>query len=547
MNAPVAAGDVRPARLDTHAPCLPQAEFDDLYSAVYRVLDDAKADHRLVKLYKGSHASPLPHFRVLDFGSFFYRTRRGLLAYACAAAGGNSVAHLDAYDREHGPRVSLRAAYEHLAGYSRKPGESRSAFLRYLASRTHDLGAYRGGTSGYDDEARAVAAAHFNTLSVPATAANTAVFCGGAKGVFLAFCAALMTRRRYDQLTHEGGLLLAPEGYYQSLRLMPAVFGGEIHVVPELTGETIQQWLADTARHRNRAIYVPLVNNADGRVLTWPRACSVANAVLRHNQAHQPRPVYVLADDVYAGSYLTPGLAATSVASVNGTALGDPALGAMSDWTVTVATPSKTFALPTSRIAFATTTNQRLLAAICHYRTVFSMSRPPQVTELTAAAALCLTPQTWIDQWNRHYLRAYQTLIPRIEAINAEAGFAACTVREPEGGWYLPLLLSPAPFGGQVTSAVDAFAVMLYYGRDREDTGIGLLPGELFGQRIHQPGFALRGSLAVAPDELETFTRRLGDAVRLLRGPDCRAVVSYARRRVRDVCDLDAILARCRY
>jgi hypothetical protein len=37
-----------------------------------------------------------------------------------------------------------------------------------------------------------------------------------------------MCRRRNDQLTHEGGLLLAPEGYYQSLRLIPAVFGGEI-------------------------------------------------------------------------------------------------------------------------------------------------------------------------------------------------------------------------------------------------------------------------------------------------------------------------------
>jgi aspartate/methionine/tyrosine aminotransferase len=545
MTSP--AGTLRPLSLEPAELCLPQGEFDDLYSAVYRVLDDAKADHHLVKLYKGSHASHLPHYRVLDFGSFFYQTRRGLLAYACAAAGGASEAHLDTYDREHAPRVSLRAVYEHLARFSRKPGESRAAFLRYLTSRTHDLGAYRGGTSGYDDEARAVGAAHFNTLSVPATPANTAIFCGGAKGLFLAFCAALMCRRRYDQLTHEGGLLLAPEGYYQSLRLMPAVFGGEIHVVPELSGETIQRWLAQTAQQPNRAIYVPLVNNADGRVLTWPRACSVANAVLRHNHTHPGQPVYVLADDVYAGSYLHAELAGTSIASVTGTALGEPALGAMSDWTVTVATASKTFALPTSRIAFATTTNQRLLEAICHYRTVFSMSRPPQVTELTAAAALCLTPHTWADQWNHHYRRACQALMRRIEAVNTEAGFAACTVREPEGGWYLPLQLSPALFGGQATSAVDAFAVMLHYGRERQDTGIGFLPGELFGQRTHTAGFAVRGSLAVSPDELDTFTQRLTDATQLLRSPDGPAIVSYARRRARDVCDLDAILARCRY
>jgi aspartate/methionine/tyrosine aminotransferase len=545
MTAP--AGTLRPVMREPARRGLPQGEFDDLYSAVYRILDDAKASHDLVKLYKGSHASPLPHYRVLDFGSYFYRTRRGLLAYACEAAGGFSEAHLDTYDREHAPRVSVRAVYEHLASSSREPGESRAAFLRYLTSRTHDLGAYRGGTSGYDDEARAVAAAHFSTMSVPATPANTEVFCGGAKGVFLAFCAALMTHRHHDQLTHEGGLLLAPEGYYQSLRLMPAIFGGEIHVVPQLSGETIAWWLAQTARRPHRAVYVPLVNNADGRVLTRPRALSIAHAILGHNRAHPDAPVYVLADDVYAGSYLTPGLAPTSIASLTGTALGNPALGAMSDWTVTVATPSKTFALPTCRIAFATTTSQRLLEALCHYRTVFSMSRAPQVTELTAAAALCLTPATWAEEWNRHYRAACHALIPRIEAINTEAGFAACTAREPEGGWYLPLRLSPSLFGGRAASAVDAFAVMLHYGRDRQDTGIGFLPGELFGQRTHRDGFAVRGSLAVTPSELDTFTQRLHDAVRLLRGPDGPAIVSYARRRARAVCDLDTILARCRY
>jgi aspartate/methionine/tyrosine aminotransferase len=543
----VPAGTLWPVSREPVMPCLPQDEFDDLYSAVYRILDDAKAGHDLVKLYKGSHASPLPHHRVLDFGSFFYRTRRGLLAYACEAAGGVSETHLDAYDRDHAPRISVRAVFEHLAGFSRKPGESRVALLRYLTSRTHDLGAYRGGSSGYDDEARAVAAAHFNTLSVPATPADTEVFCGGAKGVFLAFCAALMCRRRHDQLTHEGGLLLAPEGYYQSLRLMPAIFGGEIHVVPELSGQTIQRWLAETARQPNRAVYVPLVNNADGRVLTRSRARSVASVVLRHNQAHPGQPVYVLADDVYADSYLTPGLAPTCIASVTGAALGDPALGVMSDWTVTVATSSKTFALPTSRIAFATTTSPRLLDALRHYRTVFSMSRPPQVTELTAAAALCLTPATWTEEWNRHYRAACQALAPRLAAVNAEAGFTACTVREPEGGWYLPLRFSPALFGGQATSAVDAFAVMLHYGHDRRDTGIGFLPGELFGQRTHREGFAVRGSLAVSPAELDAFATRLSDAVQVLRGPDGPATVSYARRRARAVCDLDRILVRCRY
>jgi hypothetical protein len=49
-NAPAGTADT-----DSTAPRLPQASFDDLYSATYAILDDAKTDHDLVKLYKGSH------------------------------------------------------------------------------------------------------------------------------------------------------------------------------------------------------------------------------------------------------------------------------------------------------------------------------------------------------------------------------------------------------------------------------------------------------------------------------------------------------------
>jgi len=79
LPAPTSCGEIQPSEprtcgLDMLAP---PGAFDDLYSAVYRILDDAKADHALVKLYKGSHASENPHQRVLDFGSFFYRAPTG--------------------------------------------------------------------------------------------------------------------------------------------------------------------------------------------------------------------------------------------------------------------------------------------------------------------------------------------------------------------------------------------------------------------------------------------------------------------------------------
>lgn len=81
----------------------PQSQFDDLYTAVYALIDDAKTRYRVVKLYKGSHGSADPHPVVLDFGQFFAAHRRGVLGYACDRARPGTdrycVADLDEYDR----------------------------------------------------------------------------------------------------------------------------------------------------------------------------------------------------------------------------------------------------------------------------------------------------------------------------------------------------------------------------------------------------------------------------------------------------------------
>jgi aspartate/methionine/tyrosine aminotransferase len=340
--------------------------------------------------------------------------------------------------------------------------------------------------------------------------------------------------------------MLAPAGYYQSLRLIPSIFGGEIHVTSELTGETVSRWLAETADHSRRCVYVPLVNNVDGWVLTNARARSIARAVLKHNAARRSRPVYVLADDVYAGSYLSPDCEGVPIAVMSGADVGDPALGRMSDWTLSVITASKTFALPTARVAFATSTNPALLSAVGQYRTVLSQGRVPQVTELTAAAALSFTPQSWIDAWNSRYRAALADLTARISAINAEAGLVAYQVGAPEGGWYLPLRVAPSLMPG-AASSVDAFAVLLHYGAEARNTGIAMLPGGLFGYRNDGDGFVLRGTLAVPADDLCRFTGRLRDAVVRLTGPGGPELVAQAMKRARGVADVDAILASCRY
>jgi aspartate/methionine/tyrosine aminotransferase len=531
------------------APGWPQAAFDDLYSAVYEILDDAKTSHNLVKLYKGSHAAAQPHPAVLDFGTSFLSGRQGLLGYACRAVnpeGPPAIADLEHFDRTHAPRISTRAAFDLLLPELRRCGESDQDVLAYVASRIHPLGAYRGGSSGLDDETRAFATAHFRSTGLNVTPQDVLVFCGGAKGAFLAFCAALMLHREHDDLHRAGGLMLAPAGYYQSLRLIPAMFGGDIHVTPELTGDIVREWLHGTSRVPRRGIYVPLVNNADGHLLTRPEACSLARAILEHNAAHPGSPVFVLADDVYAGSYLAPGRAGTPIASLTGADLDEPRLGRMGEWSLSVTTASKTFALPTARVAFAATMSPRLRRAVAHYRTVFSQGRVPQVTELMAAAAICLTPQAWIDRWNAEYRTRLADLMGRIEAINADVGRAVIEVDPPQGGWYVPLHISKRLIPG-AASSVDAFAVLMHYGESRPDTGIALLPGELFGYRHYDRGFMLRATLAAHEQDLGTFTSRLRDAITVLTGPDGHRIAGQALRRARTVADVDTILGRCRY
>lgn len=372
------------------------------------------------------------------------------------------------------------------------------------------------------------------------------MFCGGAKGAFMAFCAAIMCRRRHDDLHHLGGLLLTPAGYYQSLRLIPPLFGGTIHVTPDLSGDAVRDWLAATADHPRRCVYVPLVNNADGAVLTRQRAHDIAGVILEHNAARPGNPVYVLADDVYALSWLDPHRPGLPIGAVTGADLGEPALGSMSDWTLSVVTPSKTFALATARVAFATTTSPPLAAAIAHYRTVLSQGRVPQASELTAAAAICLTPTGWIEDWNAAYQSALSAVSADLRQINARLGYRAVWADPIEGGWYLPLRISPALLPG-AASSVDAFAALLHYGGADPHTGIAVLPGEPFGHRDYTGAFLLRGTLAAGDWELRRFCSRLGRATAVWSGPGGPEAIGSALRRARSVADLDAILAHTRY
>jgi hypothetical protein len=171
----------------------------------------------LVKLYKGSHASADPHPVVLDYGEFFAIHRRGVLSYAChcvrPGADRYQVTDLDAFDQCAAPRVSTRRVFDLLVRIGRRTGETPDVYLTYLATRRHRLGAYRGGSSGYDEESRAFAAAYFQLLGLNVSPGEMLVFCCGFKGALISVCAAVMSWRHHDELFHSRGRVLAPAGY----------------------------------------------------------------------------------------------------------------------------------------------------------------------------------------------------------------------------------------------------------------------------------------------------------------------------------------------
>jgi aspartate/methionine/tyrosine aminotransferase len=533
---------------------LPQHNFKDVYTVAYDVLDDAKQDHRIVKLYKGSHLSTQPHEYTLNFGAFFAQKRQGLFSFACSMvdpAKPPEPSMLKIYDALYNPPISLSKVFRTYYSTFAKPNETSAELFRYVCSRQHKLGAYRGGSSGLEDETLAFMCEYFKAQGFELNPSDVLVFGGGFKGAMLAFCAALFCYSEKESLHGLGGTLLVPQGYYQSLRLMPPLFSAKLSLIKDMTGVSIDQWLAKTSGEKRRAIYIPLVNNANGAVLTRPQALQIAEVILTYNAQHPDNPVYVLGDDVYIGSYLQKDLMPQPVGAINGKDFGKPQLGSMLDWSLSIITSSKTFALPTSRISFAVTKNKKLRAALSHYRSVFSHSRVPQYNELTAVAAICLTPLTWIEQYNNMYRQRLERLAQNIEGINHEFQTHAFELQMPQGGWYAPLKIAREFLPRSVNSNIAALSILLNYGVSQKQSGLGMLSGELFGYLAHKHPddmFTMRGSVAVSDTDLAEFTARLRAVALAMTGPQRDMIAHYCRKRLYAVApDIDQILNNLTY
>lgn len=490
------------------------SRFEDIYTLAYRALDEGKANRNALKAYKGSHFSHRPHQTSLEFLQYFSKNQCGLFSFAARyfnKDGPIKLSSLGLFDLHTKPRISVKNAFDYYYQIFSKPGETKQQCLERVAEREHFLGFYRGGSSGFEDESLCFGTMHFRNQQIPAKANDIMIFLGGFKGAVLAFCGAIMTERDHDKTLHKGGVLLVPKGYYQSLRLIPSIFGGTIDCQNDYSTESIKYWLY---HHSSpiKAIYLPLINNENGKALSQEEAHKIAKIILTYNAKHPGQPAYVIADDVYVDSCINKHVTPTSIASVAGSDIGDGALGHMYDWSVSIVTSSKTFALPTTRISHATTGNNELREGMMYYRSALSQGRVPQIEELFSLAAICFTPTEWINGWNNLAEQNLKYLKKEMSILNKQIGFVAYDFEMPDGGWYLPLRISRKLLPALVSSSTELAYLLCAYSQEKE-SGIAALPGELFGYRMSDSNewFSLRLNIANDQNFLDELISRLQD------------------------------------
>lgn len=504
------------------------SSFDDIYTLTYEALNIAKENHAPLKAYKGSHFSPLPHKLSLDFLTFFSSTYRGLFSFATYATQSKNpkVSDLEVFDNKYKPYVSMKQSFEtYYASYGLTTETKEDCFKR-IVDRSHYLGYYRGGSSGYEEESQAVASSFFAKHQIPAKPNEVMIFTGGFKGAMLSLCAALMLTKHQDQVSNNRGSVLVPKGYYQSIRLIPTLFQASVECTDSYSAEFIHRW-ANSSSKGSKIIYVPSINNENGRGLSKEKAIELASVILNYNSKHRDNPIFVVADDVYMGSHLKKDAAPVSISSIAGKDIGNPDLGRMFDWSVSIVTSSKTFALPTSRISFAASGNAELRYKILHYRSILSQGRVPQINELFSLAAMSFTPLSWIESWNKRTRSNLNMLKRGINLINLKYETEVYAFEMPDGGWYLPLRISRKFMGDRIASSVELSYLLACYS-DAYNSGIAALPGEMFGYTNQNTNdwYALRLNIADNESFVMEIINRLDDFARSMSSKDTESSTS---------------------
>ena len=448
---------------------------------------------------------------VTEFAEWIHENRRGIFAFACEQRSSGhltTLAALDAFDQQTGPRVSTRAAFEAMSAAYR-PDNLESE--EYLAGVVNHRRPFVIGPTG-DQEARAFVATHFRQRGIPASPTDVQVFHGGTNGVLMAMVSAMA------KSPVMGDYLIVPPGYQHIAGLISGL-QHEATVVVDKLGEKVllNDWLVKWAPDRDTVIiYLPMVNRLTGEKIARRRLYGVARAVLEYNRYRPDNPAFVFADESAIDRYTSDPHDAPSIAAITGADLGDPSLGPMSSWTLTTAAPGEVFDLANPQVTFAVTHNPWLRNALTRWSPLYTTTVASPMDELIVAAQLCLTPPQWLRQTQEHAAHALHALRQELHHINKNFGFDAITAStHTTGGGHAALHLHPNLLSNHLLTSIDTLIDRLQCGNEQLAATLTLSPHDLFTWHCHPPHslpfLTLQVNLTVSDQALAELVTALND------------------------------------
>lgn len=463
-----------------------------------------------------------PHPMVLEAHIHHTNNHTSLLGYLASLSEKEGISLSEILTRfcpENGYFINLYEGYRDYWKNSELKDSSFEDFLDYQKKQKISSTGYLDYAAG-QVESYFLMKNYFNNLGIPSDEKHI-VMGTGFKNLYHTLVNVLMTKDPVvdesgrDLRVRSSGTILVPKGHYQSLVKAPSWHNSCLRQLEKLDRKHIEEALEN--RGDIKALYFSVVANPSGEVMSEAQIREIAETILDYNEKNKDNPVLVIADQVYNGSILKEGVEIFSIASVKRKS------SRMFDYTITIVSPSKTLGYASARVGFATSgawipgDEKSLIARMEKVLDNEGCDGMEVSNEVGVVGAYAFSSQEWINS-NSAYIKS-QLIRSRVhvEDINKSAGYEFFTINDPDAGWYILSQFKRKNLPSLIENSLDLMVYFLNYNHSKNDSGFKARPGAQFGyeaSHLEPMDFLiLRSTLAMTPDNLDDFFRRLKEGV----------------------------------
>ncbi len=496
--------------------------YNEVARLISRKGSKLTGNHAAIEAHVGGQFFLSPHDMALEAHIHHTRNHTGLLGYLFSLAGKEALPLPDLLKRfcpDNGYFINLYEAYVDLW---KKSSINKLKFENFLERRKNT----KIGSTGYltfchgQEESLILMKNYFQNLGLPVQE-NQVVMGTGFKNLFAALITVLMTEKLSldengrDFRKQTSGTILVPRGHYHSLVKAPSFHNGRLKVIERIDAEHIRKELEN--RGDIKAIYLSVVANPSGEVMSENQMRDIACVLLDYNHKNKDNPVFVIADQVYNGSILKKNINIFSIASLSGEN------SHMYDYTITIVSPSKTLGYASARIGFAASgaslpgDEESIISRIAGLLSEEGSDGVEVSTEVGVVGAYAFSSQKWIEN-NSSYIRT-QLIRARkhVKSINEYLGKIYFEINDPDAGWYILSKFKRENLPSLIENSTDLMVYFMNYNHCADNSGIICRPGSQFGYEapnLPRNNFLiLRTTLAMGPNDLDDFFGRFGEGI----------------------------------